>query len=50
MFIFIWIFKIAAWLIAQVGFGLLVDNLLFGPPKKKKKKAQSRLAKEQTTS
>ena len=39
MFVFIWIFKIAAWLVAKVALDLLVDNLLFGPPKKKKRRA-----------
>ena len=53
MFAFIWIFKIAAWLVAKVALGLLVDNLLFGPPKIKKRRAttaQSTDANRETTS
>lgn len=54
MFIFIWIFKLAVWLAAQVGIGLLVDNLIFGPPNSKKEKQrdpdQPTPAKRQTTS
>ena len=53
MFVFIWIFKIAVWLVAQVGLGLLVDHFLFGPPKKKKRRAttaQSTDANRETTS
>ena len=52
VFIFIWIVKISAWLIAHIGVGLLVDNLLFGPPKKKKKQGDhvQPTAKRHTTS
>ena len=36
MIIFVWLFKLAAWLLVKIGIGLLVDSMLFGSQKKDK--------------
>ena len=36
MIIFVWLFKLAAWLVVQIGIGLLVDSILFGSKKRDK--------------
>ena len=36
MMIFVWLFKLAAWLVVKIGIGLLVDSILFGSQKKDK--------------